>query len=111
MNISAIGTKSRFTFTGEPVSTSGASTMWLLEASSRVCPSGARARHRHAADRARAARHVLQHEALAELVLEIVGVEAEFLPGPPVAVGEITRTLRDGQPPGARWASADPPNR
>ena len=41
MNISAIGAKSRFTLTGEPVSTSGASTMWLLEASSSVWPSGA----------------------------------------------------------------------
>ena len=41
VNISAIGAKSRFTLTGEPVSTSGASTMWLLEASRSVCPSGA----------------------------------------------------------------------
>ena len=41
MNISAIGAKSRFTLTGEFVSTSGASTMWLLDASSSVCPSGA----------------------------------------------------------------------
>ena len=41
MNISAIGAKSFFTLTGEFVSTSGASTIWLLEASSSVCPSGA----------------------------------------------------------------------
>ena len=41
MNISAIGSKSRLTFTGEPLMTSGASTMWLFEASRMVCPSGA----------------------------------------------------------------------
>ena len=41
MNISAIGAKSFFTLTGEFVSTSGASTMWLLDASSSVSPSGA----------------------------------------------------------------------
>ena len=41
MNISAIGSKSRFTFTGEPLMTSGARMMWLLEASRMVCPSGA----------------------------------------------------------------------
>jgi hypothetical protein len=41
VNIRAIGTKSFFTLTGEFVSTSGASTIWLLEASSSVCPSGA----------------------------------------------------------------------
>ena len=41
MNISAIGAKSRFTLTGDSLSTSGASTMWLLEASSNVWPSGA----------------------------------------------------------------------
>src|SRR5262249_30301138 len=33
------------------------------------------------ADGARAARHVLEHEALGERVLELVGVEAEVLPG------------------------------
>ena len=61
-------------------------------------PVGRRARHRRRADGAGAARHVLEHEALPEGVLELVGVEAEVLASPPVPVGEITRTLRDGQP-------------
>ena len=98
MNISAIGAKSFFTLTGELVSTSGASTIWLLEASRSVCPVGRRARHRRRADGAGAARHVLEHEALPEGVLELVGVEAEVLAKSAGAGRRDHRTLRDGQP-------------
>ena len=41
MNKSAIGSKSRLTFTGLPLMTSGASTMKLLEPSRMVWPSAA----------------------------------------------------------------------
>ena len=40
---------------------------------------GRRTRHRHAAERARAAGHVFQYEALAKPVLQVIGVEAEVL--------------------------------
>ena len=81
VNTSAIGTKSRLTLMGEPAITSGASTMWLLDASSSVCPCRApRARNGHAADRAGAALDVLENEALAEHRLELIGIQVEVAP-------------------------------